>query len=113
MVEDIKTDREGGTPCTTHMAGIENLSLLKTRYCLQDIWRKKHPNDRKYTYHNTGYKVKSRLDRVYSSPSINITKAEITNFNVSDHDEVTVTIQENNNTRGPGYWKMNTSILKH
>ena len=53
----------------------------------------------------------SRLDRIYSSQNLNIIDSKILLFQYSDHDALLAEFLLRLRTRGPGYWKLNTSIL--
>ena len=67
-----------------------------------------------YSYIHTQRKSKSRIDRVYvndeNTNKITYYKHTPTPFNLT-HRIVSFTMK-NINERGPGYWKMNTSIIK-
>jgi exonuclease III len=80
---------------------------------LQDPFRKKNPKKRMFSYIHTQRNSKSRLDRVYvndeNSNSILHYKHTPTPW-IKAHRIVTFTVKENIE-RGPGFWKMNTSIL--
>ena len=64
-------------------------------------------------YHNPDKTIHTRLDRIYTSKKIKITTSKIQPTSLSDHDSVSVTFQiSEENPRGSGIWKMNTSILQ-
>ena len=79
---------------------------------LSDAFRAKNPKRRMFSYVHTSHNAKSRLDRVYvSDKSVNdIVKYHILTQFVKSHRIVTFSIRENVE-RGPGFWKMNTSII--
>ena len=71
--------------------------------------KKKH-----FTYHNTDNSIYSRLDRIYITKSIKAKSCNIIPTTISDHDRVSVSLQVSKKERkGPGIWKLNTSILNH
>ena len=79
-----------------------------------DIYRKLHPNDRLVTWYNPRKTIGCRLDRFYVSSDIaaKTSQANIHHFPYSDHDCVVLHFQSPcASKRGPGYWKLNTSVL--
>ena len=80
---------------------------------LSDPFRTRNPKKRMYSYIHTRDKAKSRLDRIYLNDencnSITHYKHIHTPF-IKAHRIVTFTLTKQGD-RGPGYWKMNTSIL--
>ena len=113
MVENLLFDRKGGNPTNIHQLGLQNLNKIKNTHNMIDIWRNRNPYKRIFTYHNSDNSIHSRLDRIYLSDSIK-TKCQIIPTPYSDHDSVDVIIQVyGKDHRGPGIWKLNTSILQH
>ena len=102
MVENILFDRT-------------EIDQIKVEFDLQDLWRKRFPNRKQFTWSNGQQTHQSRIDRIYI-PSNWITKssnANILPFSWSDHDLVTSTFDlPQNSIRGPGTWKLNTSVLQ-
>ena len=80
---------------------------------LTDPFRVRNPKKRMFSYIHTKDNSKSRLDRIYTNDeqccNIMHYKHTHTPF-IKAHRIVTFTIKQHNN-RGPGFWKMNTSIL--
>jgi len=76
---------------------------------LSDIWRYKNPNKVEYTC-----RAQSRIDLIICSKSIiNTSTVEIKHPYVSsDHQIVHLSINVGKYPRGPGYWKLNCSILE-
>ena len=54
----------------------------------------------------------SRLDRIYANKNIKILTSKIP-FQYSDHEVLLTEFLLGARHRGPGYWKLNTSILSH
>ena len=104
-------DRTSGTICNTHLLGSIPLNKLLKSQNLQSTWRKIHPKIINFTYHRTRSNIHSRLDRIYSSQNLNIIDSKILLFQYSDHDALLAEFLLRLRTRGPGYWKLNTSIL--
>ena len=81
---------------------------------INDIWRTLNPNIKHYTWHsNTKPTVFCRLDYfLVSTNLVNIiTKCTITSGFRSDHSLVYFNITIDNQPRGPGYFKLNNSVL--
>ena len=79
-----------------------------------DLWRKNNPLQKSFTYHNADNTIHSILDRFYVSKTIKTIKCQIIPTKVSDHDSFSAYIQVNiTEPKGPGIWKLNTSILTH
>ena len=80
---------------------------------ISDPFRVRNPKRRMFSYIHTSHKAKSRIDRVYvndencqnivnyrHTPTPFVKTHRILSFNIMPENE-----------RGPGYWKMNTSII--
>ena len=81
---------------------------------LSDPFRARNPKRRTYSYIHTKDKAKSRIDRIYiNDENCN----EILSYNhvhtifAKTHKMVTFCLKEECE-KGPGFWKMNTSILR-
>ena len=88
---------------------IENLELV-------DIWRKRNPQKRKFTYRNRSLNpsVQSRLDLWLISETLieSVTECKIIPSIAPDHSAVAITLKpEVENQRGPGLWKFNSKLL--
>jgi hypothetical protein len=72
----------------------------------------KYPRERDYTSHNTQWKVKTRIDRIYVNKTLSDANIQISHVinAFSDHRAITATFKMPTNI-GPGYWKCNTSVL--
>ena len=95
------------------MTGLKAIKKLKNDHNLEDTWRLKHPTKTFFTNHDKNYTRKSRIDRIYKSKDITMKSIQILPFQHSDHDVVQIKIIQKQQKRRPGYWKLNTSILKH
>ena len=75
---------------------------------------KKNPFQKSFTYHNADNTIHSRLDRIYITKAIKTIKCQIIPNTISDHYSVSLHIPVNKNEpKGPGIWKLNTTILTH
>ena len=97
MVLELR-DRIGSTICKMHLAGSVSLNKLINTKKLHDTWQKVNPGKTDYTYH-----------RNPSNNSI-ITSSTILPFQYSG---LLIEFALQVRTHGPGYWKLNTSILYH
>ncbi|WAR24787.1 YTX2-like protein [Mya arenaria] len=78
-----------------------------------DIWRRRHPKTKMYTFkRNKSY---SRIDYILTSKFIGneVDSCTIEHFPLLDHDAISIKLVMETETRGPGLWKMNTSILEN
>ena len=77
---------------------------------LHDIWREMHPNKKQFTYLD-----KSRLDRfLISDECLNYTQnTHIFQAGIkTDHKWIKIDLNLERIQKGPGRWKLNTSILQ-
>ncbi len=93
-----------------------SLSQLTSHLNLVDIWRKRHPLQRQYTWHRPNGSQASRLDMFWLSSylSVHVHQIDILPFFCSDHSYVFLRISlPSMPKRGPGTWKFNSSLLKN
>ena len=93
--------------------------LSKLNFC--DMWNELHPQKTGYTWCDASDIPKSRIDYIFISKlfmydvrSIIIRRIPGTHSNgtrMSDHRCLSLRILLNKNERGPGYWKLNVSLL--
>ena len=83
-------------------------------YNLKDIWRELHPDARIFTWQKYNENKQSRLDFFLISPSLLpfVQKAEIIPGFRSDHSGIELEIDFSRFTRGRGFWKFNSSLIK-
>ena len=111
-IENILLDKFGGDRVSDPSARASLQELLRGMKAAV-IYRTLNPNDRLVTWYNPGKAIGCRLDRFYVSPDIAKTsQAKIQYFPYSDHDGPVLCFRAPDTLgRGPGYWKLNTSIL--
>ena len=83
---------------------------LTNKFNFHDVWREMNPNRKVFTYKDI-----SRLDKFLVSTELvdYIQKSNIVHPGVrSDHKCITLGINLSDSLRGPGRWKLNTSVLK-
>ena len=106
-------DKKNGN-IKTHKKCREKLLELLNVANLTDSWRLKHPDKRQYTWHsNSKPHIHCRLDYFLISDNIiNILKdTSISPGYKTDHSLVSLTLSTLKYERGPGYFKLNNSIL--
>jgi len=82
---------------------------------LVDIWRNKNMNAREYTWSQSSPMVACRLDMWLIPLQMTqlVKSVKIETSIQSDHKMISLEIaSEQEELRGPGYWKLNTSVLK-
>jgi exonuclease III len=91
---------------------LRELNNLNFILSTEDIWRRRFPNKKEYTF--TRNDAKSRIDFFLTSKQMDpeIHKAKIINFVFSDHNAISLSIRLSEITRGQGLWKLNTSIFE-
>ena len=90
------------------------LSVLKSDFCLVDVFRKKNPKSVSYTWSNKDFSQASRLDRFLTSSSLlrPVHGNKCFPCPLSDHDFVDLSIApENISSHGSGVWKFNCNLL--
>ena len=90
-------------------------SIIST-LSLCDIWKIKNPSEVQFSYIDAQPSPScSRIDLWLGSQNLRqyISKCLITSCPAPDHKAVTLSLAINDKPRGPGYWKMNVSILNN
>ena len=90
------------------------LKNLKESYSLVDIWRHQNQTTKRYTWSQPKPLVRCRLDYFLVSRNLlNINlKTNIKPAIKTDHSLIELTIKFSGPPRGPGIWKLNTSLLQ-
>ena len=92
-----------------------SLSSFVDSHDLVDIWRQHHTEERSYTWRRTDGSQASRLDMFWLSSSFveSVAQVDIFPFFHSDHSYIYLKLTfPSLPDRGPGVWKLNTSILQ-
>ena len=102
----VQRNKKGGNATTHRSPEANSLDLI-------DVWRTLNPDGKRFTWRRTKPKVHCRLDYFMISSSLitAITNADILPGYKTDHSLITIHLAGNNNPRGPGFWKLNTSFL--
>ena len=112
LVLDLDTDKKGGL-AKTHTESVKTLKDFCAQIDLLDAWRILNPDIRRYTWRRKRPEIHCRLDffLVTQSLKCNITSANILTGYKTDHSLIEITVATHSNMRGPGFWKLNTSLL--
>ena len=92
------------------------LKVFMNKLKLDDTWRAFNKSVNEFTYIDPSDRNRdSRIDYLFLSLSLskNSMNCTICNAPVPDHNAVFVDINISINPRGPGYWKLNVSILEN
>ena len=79
-----------------------------------DIWRTKYPDTKSFTWSQKSPRIFCRLDYWLISNNLSdfVKSTEIASAIRTDHDAISLEFGELENERkGPGFWKMNVSLL--
>ena len=81
---------------------------------LVDVWRLSNPDGCRYTWRRQKPEIHCRLDFFLVSQSLtcNVTNSDILAGFKTDHSLITIKLSLHSNRRGPGFWKLNTSLLE-
>ena len=92
-------------------------NLMIEKLGLIDVWRMHHPNEKGFTWsrHGSHTTCARRLDYVLVNESLHMKSqsSAIIPYSKSDHCIVNINIEINQQKRGPGFWKMNNSLLQN
>ena len=112
FTENLNFDRTGGNPHVWKKS-IHEINKIKCDLDLLDCWRIYHPDDRKYTWKSISRGIFSRLDRFYISETLQpiLASSEILPSICSDHSTVFIHLKSRPLQKGPGLWRLNTSLL--
>ena len=85
---------------------IKNLELC-------DVWRKTHKKIRQFTWRNVSLKRASRLDFWLVDKDVykRTISTDIRPAIRADHNAISLKVNLHDIKKGPGYWKLNTSVL--
>ena len=112
LVRDVQKDKKGGNP-VTHKNSLKEVQNIANSLDLIDIWRVFNSDAKRFTWRRKNPEIHCRLDFFLTSASLSpaVTKADILAGYKTDHSLITLHLTNNNNPRGPGFWKLNTSFL--
>jgi len=108
-------DKKAGRPIDSKNASLNELQLLIKTHDLLDTWRFMNPDQLRFTRANSLMKIQCRRDYFFISKQLNdhVKECKIIPNIYSDHSAValSVSVNECEFPRGPGFWKFNNSLL--
>ena len=112
LVLDVQKDKKGGNP-VTHKNSLKEVQNIAYSLDLIDVWRVFNSDAKRFTWRRKKPEIHCRLDFFLTSASLSpaVTKADILAGYKTDHSLITLHLANNNNPRGPGFWKLKTSFL--
>ena len=113
LVMDVALDRKGSS--FNHVKAANVVQCIMKKYQLIDIWRIRNPDIKHYSWMRAKPKViASRIDFALVSQGLSdMMKNPMYLAGLkSDHLAFYLFLEFNNNERGPGYWKFNSSHLQ-
>ena len=97
-----------------HTKSVSKLQAIMNEWNLTDLWRVRNPTVRMYTWSRTqpNYTA-SRIDNILVTEGLTTMVENTTHLTGirSDHTAVFCSVRIEQNIRGAGFWKMNTSLL--
>ena len=94
---------------------IDNIECLQNELDLVDVWRIKNPQSRSYTWSQKSPPIFCRLDYWLISNNLQdfVNTTDIIPAIKTDHAAIELNLTDSNqNSKGPGFWKMNVSLLE-
>ncbi len=113
VVRNDELDKLGGS-ITLKPNGNNCIEMLMSKFNLNDVWRIKNPQVKRYSWRQCNPLIQCRLDYWLISDSMfdKVTNADIIPSIRSDHSAITLEFQNIPNLRkGPSFWKFNCSLL--
>ena len=98
----------------THKNSLKVVQDVSENLELSDVWRVLNPEAKRYAWRQRQPDIHCRLDffLVSQSTLCNVTHADIAPGFKTDHSMITLILALHVNSRGKGFWKLNTSLLK-
>ena len=113
VVRDIELDKMGGN-CYIKQKSVDFIETLIDKFNLNDSWRIKNPNTKRYSWRQSHPLIQCRLDFWLISDSLydKIVDIDIKPSIRSDHSAITVQFQSIPSSKiGPNFWKFNSNLL--
>ena len=114
-------DRNEPSTNSNNYQSAQTLRQVMSDMLLQEVWRTQHPEEKRYSWYrtvkrtpNSEHKVQaSRIDFAIISEGLadQVYDTFYINGLMTDHSAFVVTVQVNSTPRGPGFWKLNASLL--
>ena len=113
VIRDSNLDKSGGN-YNVKRKSVSKIEDIMSQFGLNDVWRIKNPNTRRYTWRQNKPLIQCRLDYILISDALydKVTRTDIIPAQRTDHSAVMLEIEKlNNYTAGPSLWKFNASLL--
>lgn len=113
IVRNDELDKLGGS-IASKPNGNNCIDMLMSKFNLNDVWRVKNPQVKRYSWRQPNPLIQCRLDYWLISDSIfdKVKNADIIPSIRSDHSAITLMFQNISNLqKGPSFWKFNCSLL--
>ena len=97
-----------------HQHLINSIENIQSEFNLHDIWHVENPTALSFTWSKTSPFIFCRLDYWLISDSLHdlVTRVDIIASIKTDHSAIVLELKEiEENCKGPGFWKLNTSLL--
>ena len=90
---------------------LEIIEIISEEWNLTDVWRDRNPDTKLFSWRSKNRA--SRIDNALVSHNLSKTIENVTYLQgiMTDHRAIYLSIQQSNNKRGPGYWKLNNLLL--
>ena len=113
LVLDTDIDKKGGL-AKTHTKTVKVIKDHMAELDLVDVWRLSNPDGRRYTWRHQKPEIHCRLDFFLVSQTLtcNVTNSDILAGFKTDHSLITIKLSLHSNRIGPGFWRLNTSLLE-
>ena len=115
ILGDLNTVEHQIDRASKNLDGTSKLFTEVRKYCrVQDLWHEKHKTEIQYTFCDPGKpQVKSRIDYILCNSywATLCNDCSIESAPAPDHYAVTALFTRKLTERGPGYWKLNTTVL--
>ena len=110
---NVSLDKKGGIQIPRRHV-VKSIEEIQDEFSLHDIWRIKNPNQQSFTWGRWSPFIFCRLDYWLISDKLHdlVSNVDILPSIKSDHSAIFLELEEiKENSRGPGYWKLNTALL--
>ena len=110
---NIDIDKKGGL-AKTHTKAVKVIKDHMAELDLVDVWRLLNPDSRRYAWRRQKPEIHCRFDFFLVSQSLtcNVTNLDISAGFKTAHSLITIKLALHSNRRGPGFWKLNMSLLQ-
>ena len=117
IILDKNLDKKGGSSVFTskHDEIVHIINDIISFFQLNDIWRLKNPNKKRFTWRQRTPPIHCRLDMWLISDTLfdSVEDTDIIPGLRSDHSAIILHLSSiKNKKKGKGFWKLNNSLIK-